>query len=241
MDKCKTAATSRRLDEALDQGFPASDPASLTEPAGDARDVSELRWQCRTLRREGQDDRLLQRVLGRQPGAKAMRRLFETTVHVPAPADAIFARLDDQTRLAAHMERPSAMMGGGRMTYDFDEGRGQAVGSHIKMGGSAFGLPLYVDEVVTVREPPRRKAWETVGHPRLLVVGGYEMGFDVKATAAGCDLRVWIAYDLAGDWFGRWLGPLLAPLYAKWCVGRMANDAVAYFGRPTAAASVASA
>ena len=41
MTTCRTAAISRRLDEALDQGFPASDPASLTEPAGDARDVSE--------------------------------------------------------------------------------------------------------------------------------------------------------------------------------------------------------
>ena len=40
MTTCKTAATSRRLDEALDQGFPASDPATLTEPAGDVRDVS---------------------------------------------------------------------------------------------------------------------------------------------------------------------------------------------------------
>lgn len=39
MTTCKAAATSRRLDEALDQGFPASDPASLTEPAGDARDA----------------------------------------------------------------------------------------------------------------------------------------------------------------------------------------------------------
>lgn len=40
MTTCKTAVSSRRLDEALDQGFPASDPAALTEPAGDARDAS---------------------------------------------------------------------------------------------------------------------------------------------------------------------------------------------------------
>ena len=40
MTTCKTAATSRRLDEALAETFPASDPASLTEPAGAARDVS---------------------------------------------------------------------------------------------------------------------------------------------------------------------------------------------------------
>ena len=157
---------------------------------------------------------------------------FETVVHIAAPATAVFVRLDDQTRLSEHMEQPSAMMGGGSMTYEFDEGRGQAIGSHIKMGGSAFGISLYVDEVVTEREPPRRKTWETVGHPRLLVVGAYRMGFDITPAAGGSDLRVWIAYDLAPGPLGRWLGPLLAPLYAKWCVGQMARDAATYFSRP---------
>ncbi len=160
-----------------------------------------------------------------------MRRRFQTVVYLSAPSAAVFERLDDQTRLAAHMERRSAMMGGGRMTYQFDVGRGQAVGSHIKMGGSAFGLSLYVDEVVTQRDPPRRKAWETVDQPRLLVVGGYEMGFEITPAACGCDLRVWIAYDLAPNRLGRWLGPLLAPLYAKWCVSRMAGDAAEHFSR----------
>ena len=160
-----------------------------------------------------------------------MRRRFQTVVYLSAPSAAVFERLDDQTRLAAHMERRSAMMGGGRMTYQFDVGRGQAVGSHIKMGGPAFGLSLYVDEVVTQRDPPRRKAWETVDQPRLLVVGGYEMGFEITPAACGCDLRVWIAYDLAPNRLGRWLGPLLAPLYAKWCVSRMAGDAAEHFSR----------
>lgn len=82
-----------------------------------------------------------------------MSQTFETVVEVAATPEQVFARLDEQTRLAAHMERPSAMMGGGRMTYDFDAGRGQVVGSHIRMGGSAFGLSLAVDEVVT--EIPR--------------------------------------------------------------------------------------
>lgn len=40
MTRCKTAATSRRLDEALAQGFRPGDPAVLTEPAGDSRDAS---------------------------------------------------------------------------------------------------------------------------------------------------------------------------------------------------------
>ena len=161
-----------------------------------------------------------------------MPRHFETRVRIAAPAAALFDRLDDQTKLGAHMERPSAMMGGGRMTIEFDEGRGRAIGSHIKMGGTAFGISLYLDEVVTEREPPRRKAWETVGQPRLLVVGAYRMGFDITPSADGSDLRVWITYDLAPSLLGRWLGPILAPLYARWCVNRMAGDAASHFSPP---------
>jgi len=124
------------------------------------------------------------------------------------------------------------MMGGGRMSYEFDAGRGQIIGSHIKMGGSAFGLSLFVDEVVTERRPPNRKVWRTVGATRLIVVGAYEMGFEIQPEAAGSKLRVWIDYDLAPTAMGRWFGPVLAPFYARWCVGRMASDAAAHFSLP---------
>jgi hypothetical protein len=40
MDTCKTAATDHSLDKALEESFPASDPAALTEPAGDVRDAA---------------------------------------------------------------------------------------------------------------------------------------------------------------------------------------------------------
>lgn len=155
---------------------------------------------------------------------------------MPAPPRSVFERLDDQTRLAAHMGRPSAMMGGGRMTYEFDALRGQAVGSHIRMGGEAFGLKLFVDEVVTIRDPPRRKVWRTTGAPKLLIIGGYEMGFEITDDAAGSRLRVWIDYALpAGGWAKRL--PALADVYARWCVRRMVSDAVQHFAsaRPQAA------
>jgi hypothetical protein len=163
-----------------------------------------------------------------------MVQSFETIVEVAATPKQVFARLDDQTRLAAHMERPSAMMGGGRMTYEFDAGRGQAVGSHIKMGGSAFGLSLAVDEVVTERDPPRRKVWRTAGATRLIILDAYDMGFDVEPTSTGSRLRVWIAYALPKGWAGRLLGRLMAPGYARWCVGRMAREAAEYFARTKA-------
>lgn len=168
-----------------------------------------------------------------------MGRRFSRAVPVPAQPKAVFAYLDDQTRLASHMQEPSLMMGGGRMTYEFDAGRGQAVGSHIRMEGSAFGLRLFVDEVVTERTPPRSKAWATTGATRLLILPGYRMGFDVDPEGEGASLTVWIDYDVPQGGRGL-LGRLLGPAYAKWCVARMAGDAVAYFRSPAALVTTAS-
>lgn len=164
-----------------------------------------------------------------------MERHYEAAVRVAADPGRVFAWLDDQTRLAAHMQRPSAMMGGGRMTYELDVGRGQAVGSHIRMGGAAFGLSMSVDEVVTEREPPRRKVWKTVGTPRMLIIDRYEMGFEIAPDGDGSRLRVWIDYDRPARGTGRWLGLLLGASYARWCVGRMVSDAVDAFAAAPAA------
>ncbi|WP_293482883.1 SRPBCC family protein [Phenylobacterium sp.] len=162
------------------------------------------------------------------PGVAAFPLHRDAAALVPAPAQEVFERLDDQTRLAEHMGRPSAMMGGGRMTYAFDALRGQAVGSHIRMGGEAFGLRLFVDEVVTLRDPPRRKVWRTTGEPTLVVVGVYEMGFEIADEGAGSRLRVWIDYALPDRGWAR-RAPALAGLYARWCVNRMVSDAVRHF------------
>lgn len=156
-------------------------------------------------------------------------RHFEASCTLPATAAAVFAHLDDQSRLAAHMAKPSPMMGGGSMTYDLDAGRGMVVGSHIKMGGSAFGLTLFVDEVVIERDPPCRKRWRTVGVPRLLIIGGYEMGFELDPQPGGSRLRVWIEYALPRPFFARLLGLVFAGFYARWCVSRMVADASAAF------------
>jgi hypothetical protein len=153
----------------------------------------------------------------------------ECSGDIAADADTLFAYLDDPTRLAAHMGRRSWRMGGGRMQVTLDEGRGRVVGSHILMAGRAFGLRLDLDEVVVERTVPTSKTWETVGHPRLLVIGGYRMGHEVAAHAGGSTLRVAIAYALPTWPWPRWLGRVLAGAYARWCTQAMVADAMAHF------------
>ena len=150
---------------------------------------------------------------------------------VPASVDRVFAHLDDQVRLASHMERPSWGLGGGQMHVEFDAARGRAVGARIAMTGRAFGIELALEEVVTERQPPVHKAWETRGTPRLLVIGAYRMEFDLEPMAGGSKLRVAIDYALPDSGFGRVLGRLFAPAYARWCTKRMVDDAVGYFSQ----------
>ena len=97
-------------------------------------------------------------------------RHYDQTVFVPASPPQVFAFADDHSRLSAHLNESSWMMGGGRMSVEADEGYGQAVGSHIRLGGRVLGLRLSLDEVVTRRAPPSHKVWETVGTPRLVVI-----------------------------------------------------------------------
>ena len=153
---------------------------------------------------------------------------LETMVDVPAAPAELFEYIDDHARLAGHMTGSSMMMGGSKMRFSYDEGRGRTVGAKIRMAGSILGIRLGLEEVVVERAPPLRKAWETVGEPRLLVIGGYRMGFEIIPQAEGSRLKVFIDWrEPEPPW--RWLGRLLGRLYAKWCTESMASGAADSF------------
>jgi len=153
----------------------------------------------------------------------------ESRREIAASAEALFSHLDDHNRLSGHMSQSSWMMAGSRMDIEFDAGKGQVVGSHIRLKGRVLGIVLDADEVVTERTPPLRKAWQTIGAPRLLVIESYRMGFVITPRGGASQLRVFIAYALPTGRMSRWLGAILGGFYARWCTEKMADDAAAAF------------
>ena len=153
----------------------------------------------------------------------------ESVATVDATPEQVFAVLDDHARLSSHMNKPSWRMGGGSMETILDDGQGRRVGSHIMLRGRVFGLRLEVEEVVTAHERPALKVWETIGIPRLLVIGRYRMWFEVKATEGRSNLRVAIDYDVPPGGFAHLLGLLFGAMYARWCTRQMTDDARKFF------------
>ncbi len=160
------------------------------------------------------------------------RQHYERSQVVDAPMKAVFDFVDDHEQFSAHMGKSSWMMGGGHMTVDMDERRGQSVGSHIRMAGSMMGVEISLDEVVTVHDRPSRKEWETVGSPHLIVIGSYRMGVHLAPADRGTLVRVFIDYDLPSGSVTHELGRLFGGVYAKWCVDQMLEGTAQRFQGP---------
>ncbi len=153
----------------------------------------------------------------------------ESTALANAPVDRVFAHMDDPKAMAAHMGESSMMMMGSRMSTEVDAGGGRVIGSKIRMHGSMMGIPLSLEEVITERQVPIKKVWETIGTPNLQVMAHYRMGFELTPKGGSSEVRVFIDYSLPAKAPGSWLGRLLGGFYARWCTEQMAGDAARHF------------
>ena len=168
-----------------------------------------------------------------QEDFKITHKLFplheEYTALIQAPIGEVFAFLDDPLALSSHMGKSSMMLLGSSMATEVDAGGGQVLDSKISMHGRMLGIPLSLEEVITERQEPYKKLWETIGTPRLLVIEHYRMGFELTPKDDSSLVRVFIDYSLPPTAPGAWLGRLLGGIYARWCTKKMASDAAKHF------------
>jgi len=154
-----------------------------------------------------------------------------------APVEQVFAFLDDPKALAAHTGESSMRMPGSRMSIDVDADAdadadadgGRMIGSKVRMHGRMLGIRLSLEEVITERQVPAMKVWETIGTPEPLVIAHYRMGFELTRNGASSLVRVFIDVSLPikppESWFGYWLGAV----YARWCTRQMVMGATRHF------------
>ena len=77
---------------------------------------------------------------------------LERSTFIDGSPEEVFGFVDDHARFSSHMTDSSWMMAGGRMNVELDDGKGRAVGSHIRLSGRVLGVRLHLDEVITRRD-----------------------------------------------------------------------------------------
>lgn len=155
----------------------------------------------------------------------------EKSIEVNVGANELFNFADDHNNFASHMNQSSMMMGGGNMKTEIDAQGGKAVGSHIKMYGSAFGINIFLDEVITIHEPPHHKEWQTVGDLKILVIGHYKLGFYIEPIAEGSKFTVYMDYEQPKSLGSKLLYFFFSRVYANWCVMQMINGVKNHFSK----------
>lgn len=171
---------------------------------------------------------ILQKEVKQKMSEKDFDRHCEVTVLVKSTPKAVFEYADVFRNFSAHMNQSQMMMAGSKMNVEADKGEGRQIGSHIRMGGTVMGIPVFLDEVIIERNPPFRKVWKTE-KVNLLVIDQYRLGFEITPNDDNSKLLVFIDYDLPKTWKTKVLGWLFGDMYAKWCVGQMAIDTKKHF------------
>lgn len=147
---------------------------------------------------------------------RSYSRHAESSGVVPASPERVFAYIDDPTRVLAHVTQSSWRLAGSQLEEEIDLGRGQIVGSHVRLSGHIAGQDLSVETQVVEREVPSRKAWETLGEPHLLLIANYRVTVEIASAGSDSRLRVAMDYDLPESSPVRALARMLGDSYARW-------------------------
>lgn len=154
--------------------------------------------------------------------------LLSRSATIDAPAERVFAYVDDIRNLARHMSEHGSMpMLGSKLALEIVTPQPTGVGATYRYSGRMMGLTIDFSETVTSYVLGREKAWRTIGQPRLLIIDNYEMRILVEPVAdARSRLTIAIDYTLPRSVLWRAIGGLLADSYARWCLDSMLRGTV---------------
>lgn len=147
------------------------------------------------------------------------------SVTIAAPAERVFAYVDDIRNLARHMSESRSMpMMGSKLRLEIVTPQVTGVGATYRYSGQMIGWTIDFSETVTHYVPGREKVWRTIGEPQLLIIANYQMNVVVEPVLPDtARLTIGIDYDLPTRGVWRALGTALANTYSRWCLTSMVN------------------
>ena len=116
------------------------------------------------------------------------------------------------------------MMMGGKMEMERLPGPEKGVGAGFRWTGRVLGFSLDFTETVTLWKENEKKVWETIGSPKLIILGWYRMRLVTEARGNGTRASLQIEYAPPEGFFYKLLSKALAGWYADWCLSRMLGD-----------------
>lgn len=146
---------------------------------------------------------------------------------IKAPAERVFAYVDDIRNLAKHMSESRSMpMMGSKLRLEIMTPEPTGVGAIYRYSGRMMGLTINFSETVIKYVAGREKIWRTIGQPQLLIIADYEMRVLVEPVSTETSrLTISIDYRLPRQGIWRPIGWMLADTYARWCLTSMVEGA----------------
>lgn len=160
-------------------------------------------------------------------------RSLKKDIIINAPLEIVFARMDDLSKTGMHMSNSSMMMMGSKLMLEQLPGPSQGLGASFHWSGSVMGMPIDITETVTKWVVNKEKIWETIGTPKIIILGWYRMILKTEAVKEGTEASLQIDYTKPRGAFRIILYYLLSHWYCNWCLNNMLNDTKIHFDKST--------
>lgn len=153
-----------------------------------------------------------------------MTKSVKKEIIIKAPVEKVFSLMDDLSKTGMHMSERSVMMMGSKLTLEHLPSPEKGVGAKYRWKGKMMGFRLDFTVEVTKWIENKEKIWQTIGTPRLIILGQYLMRLKTEPQTEGTLASLEIEYTRPPGLFYGLLSLLLARSYANWCVNQMLND-----------------
>lgn len=152
--------------------------------------------------------------------------LYKKIVTINAPADSIFAFMDDVNNTGMHMTESNAPMMGSKLSLEWLTPHHTGLSSKYRWQGKVMGMKMDFTVEVTKWVQGKEKVWESMGTAKMIVISWYRMYLILTPLPDGSTkAELGIYYTKPKKLLGFFLGKS----YAKWCVKSMLKDTKKYF------------